>query len=85
MNKPITLNLPESVYNHLYQMAQQKGLSLETLITNWLSNFNQTEDTQQDTQQLDLAHSPAFGIWKDREDLDVESYINTSRQSRFGC
>ncbi len=80
MNKPVTLNLPESVYNNLYQIAQQKGLSLEKLITEWLSNFNQPIETQSD-----LAQSPAFGIWEDRKDLDVESYIDESRQGRFEC
>jgi hypothetical protein len=55
MNKTVTLNLPESVYNNLYQIAQQKGLSLDKLITEWLSNFNQKP-------QQSIADDPIFGL-----------------------
>ncbi len=55
MNKPVTLNLPESVYNNLYQIAQQKGLSLEKLTTEWLSNFNQKP-------QQSIADDPIFSL-----------------------
>jgi hypothetical protein len=82
MNKSVTLDLPEAVYNNLYQIAQQKGLSLEKLITEWLSNFNQLIETQPNNP---LSQSPAFGILKDRKDLNVESYIDESRQGRFEC